>query len=35
LKAAGAAGMAIVSAIGAAADPEAAARALALEWGRA
>ncbi|RHZ98804.1 thiamine phosphate synthase [Cereibacter sphaeroides] len=35
VKAAGAAGMAIVSAIGAAADPEAAARALALEWGRA
>ncbi|RIA01481.1 thiamine phosphate synthase [Cereibacter sphaeroides] len=35
VKAAGAAGMAIVSAIGAAADPEAAARALALEWARA
>ncbi|PTM79105.1 thiamine-phosphate diphosphorylase [Cereibacter johrii] len=35
VKAAGAAGMAVVSAIGAAADPEAAARALALEWGRA
>ncbi|MGC9445871.1 thiamine phosphate synthase [Cereibacter johrii] len=35
VKAAGAAGMAIVSAIGAAADPEAAARALALEWGHA
>lgn len=35
VKAAGAAGMAIVSAIGAAADPEAAARALALEWRRA
>ncbi|ABA79822.1 thiamine phosphate synthase [Rhodobacter sphaeroides] len=35
VKAAGAAGMAIVSAIGAAADPEAAARALALEWERA
>ncbi|QCP86385.1 thiamine phosphate synthase [Cereibacter sphaeroides] len=33
VKAAGAAGMAVVSAIGAAADPEAAARALALEWG--
>ncbi len=35
VKAAGAAGMAVVSAIGAAADPEAAARALALEWRRA
>ncbi|MGP3697750.1 thiamine phosphate synthase [Rhodobacter sp. NSM] len=35
VKQAGAAGMAVVSAIGAAADPEAAARALAEEWGRA